>query len=138
VLNLLRLSHLTGDYQYDEMAEKIKNIFSGQVSRQPSTYTMFMTSLDFGFGPVYEVAIIGNPEAQDTLQMLEALRSRFIPNKVAILMPAGEESQDIMALAKFTKGYSAIDGKSTAYVCANHTCKLPTTDATKMLELLRP
>jgi uncharacterized protein YyaL (SSP411 family) len=138
VHNLLRLSHLTGDYQYEETAEKIKNIFSGKVSRQPSAYTMFMTSLDFGFGPAYEVTIIGSPKSQDTLQMLKALRSRFIPNKVVILMPAGEESQDILELAEFTKGLSAIDGKSTAYICANHTCKLPTTDATKMLELLRP
>jgi uncharacterized protein len=138
MLNLLRLSHLTGDYQYAEMAEKIESIFSGQVSRQPSAYTMFMTSLDFGFGPAYEVAIIGNPKAQDTLQMQKALRSRFIPNKVAILIPTGEESQDILELAKFTKGMSTKDGKATAYVCANHACKLPTTDATKMLELLSP
>jgi uncharacterized protein YyaL (SSP411 family) len=30
-----------------------------------------------------------------------------------------------------------MDGKTTAYVCENYTCKLPTSDPAKFAELLR-
>jgi len=138
MLNLLRLSRLTGDHQYEELADKIGQAFSVQVSRQPAAYAMLMATLDFGIGPAYEVVVVGDPEGKDTLEMLKALRSRFMPSKVVILVDSGEETPAILRLAEFTKNLSAIGGATTAYVCANHSCDLPTTDAARMLELLGP
>ena len=68
--------------------------------------------------------------------MLEALRSRFIPNKVTLLRPMETEAPEINDLAEFVKYQVSIDGKATAYVCQNFSCKVPTTDAEKMLEFL--
>ncbi len=68
--------------------------------------------------------------------MIRTLRAHFLPNKVVILRPTEEESPDITRIAEYTKYQSSIDGKATAYVCLNYTCKLPTTDSGKMLELL--
>jgi uncharacterized protein YyaL (SSP411 family) len=138
MLNLLRLSRLTGNHQYEELADKIGRAFSIQVSRQPAAYAMLMASLDFGLGPAYEVVVVGDPDAQDTLEMLKALRSRFMPSKVVILVDSGKDSPPILRLAEFTKNLSAIEGSATAYVCANHGCALPTTDAARMLDLLGP
>jgi uncharacterized protein YyaL (SSP411 family) len=138
MLNLLRLSRLTGNHQYEELADKIGQTFSIQVSRQPAAYAMLMSSLDFGLGPAYEVVVVGDPDAQDTIEMLKALRSRYIPNKVVILVDSGEVSSPaIHRLAEFTKDLSTIEGAATAYVCANQSCELPTTDAAGMLELLK-
>jgi uncharacterized protein YyaL (SSP411 family) len=95
-----------------------------------------MVALDFGIGPSYEVVITGKPQAEDTQAMIKALRTRFLPNKVVLLNPSDQESPDIGQLAEFTRGQSSIDGRATAYVCMNHNCKLPTTDISKMLELL--
>jgi uncharacterized protein YyaL (SSP411 family) len=47
-----------------------------------------------------------------------------------------QESAEIEHIAPFTKNLTSIDGKATAYVCLNHTCKRPTTDTRTMLELL--
>ena len=138
MLNLLRLSRLTGDHQYEELADKIGQAFSVQVNRQPAAYAMLMASLDFGLGPAYEVVVVGYPDAQDTIEMLKALRSRFMPSKVVILVDSGKETPAIHRLAEFTKNLSAIGGSATAYVCANQSCDLPTTDAAKMLALLCP
>jgi uncharacterized protein YyaL (SSP411 family) len=138
MLNLLRLSRLTGNHQYEELADKIGQAFSVQVSRQPAAYAMLMASIDFGIGPAYEVVVVGDPDAQDTLEMLKALRSRFVPNKVAILVDSGEETPAILRLAEFTKNLSTISGSATAYVCANNACDLPTTDPSRMLDLLGP
>ncbi|HEV8713991.1 MAG TPA: hypothetical protein VGX03_14335, partial [Candidatus Binatia bacterium] len=58
------------------------------------------------------------------------------PNKVVLLKPTEQKEPEITRLAQFTKYQSSRDGKATAYVCLNYNCKLPTTDVTKMLELL--
>lgn len=136
MLNLLRLSRLTGNHQYEELADKIGQAFSVKVSRQPAAYSMLIASIDFGNGPAYEVVVVGDPGAQNTLEMLKALRSRFIPNKVVILVDSGKDSPAIFRLAEFTKNLSAIGGSATAYVCADQSCDLPTTDVAKMLDLL--
>jgi hypothetical protein len=136
MLNLLRLSRLTGNHEYEELADKIGKAFSAQVSRQPAAYAMLMASLDFGLGTAYEVVVVGDPGAQDTLEMLKALRSRFMPSKVVILVDSGKDTPAIFRLAEFTKNLSAIGGSATAYVCANQSCDLPTADAARMLALL--
>jgi uncharacterized protein len=138
MLNLLRLSRLTGDHQYEELADKIGQAFSVQVSRQPAAYAMLMSSLDFGIGPAHEVVVVGDPKGKDTLEMLTALRYRFMPGKVVILVDSREETPAIFRLAEFTKNLSAIGGSATAYVCANQSCDLPTADAARMLALLSP
>jgi len=136
MLNLLRLSRLTGDHRYEELADKIGRAFSFQVSRQPTAYAMLMSSLDFGIGPAHEVVVVGDPDRQDTIEMLKALNSRFIPSKVVILVDSGEETPAILRLAEFIRNLSAIGGSATAYVCTNQSCDLPTTDASRMLDLL--
>ncbi len=40
-------------------------------------------------------------------------------------------------LAPFTEFHTPIDGKAAAYVCQNHTCKLPTTDPSELSRLLQ-
>jgi uncharacterized protein YyaL (SSP411 family) len=137
MLNLLRLGRITANTDYEEKATKIVKAFSQDVGVSPSGYTQLMVALGFGIGPSYEIVIVGNPEARDTKDMLDALRRHFIPNKVVLLKPDNQESPDIISLAEFTKDQSSIDGKATAYVCLDYACKLPTTDAKKMLELLQ-
>jgi uncharacterized protein YyaL (SSP411 family) len=140
MLNLLRLSHLTGDHQYEEKSNKIWQAFSSQVTQQPSAYAMFLTALDFALGPAREVAIVGDIKARDTAVMLKAFRSQFNPNSVLIFVPSGvptgKDASAIYLIAKFTGSLKPMQGSATAYVCTNHSCELPTTNASKMLELL--
>ncbi|OGF53109.1 MAG: hypothetical protein A2Z21_05790 [Candidatus Fraserbacteria bacterium RBG_16_55_9] len=97
-----------------------------------------LAALDFALGPSHEIVIVGNTKAKGAQEMLRALRRTFIPNKVVLFRPSGEKSPKIARLAKFTRGLHSLEGKATAYVCQNHQCQLPTTDAQKMLELLKP
>jgi len=137
MLNLLRLSHLTGDHQYEEMADRIWQAFSGQADLQPSAYAMFLTALDLAIGPGHEVAIVGDIKSSDTAAMLKAFRSQFNPNSVLIFVPSEKEPLAIAQIAKFAGSLVAMQGSATAYVCTNHSCDLPTTNPSKMLELLR-
>ena len=53
------------------------------------TGSLLLLAVDFMSGPSYEVVVAGKPEAEDTKKMVNALRTRFLPNKVVILRPDG-------------------------------------------------
>lgn len=136
-LNLLKLSRITGEVEFEEKAALLGNAFSETIESGPMAYTLFMMGLDFGLGPSYEVVIVGDPESEDTKAMIDAIRKEYSPSKV-VLLKEKEEDAEIIEIAEFTKGQSSIEGKATAYVCLNHVCNLPTTNINKMLELLSP
>mgnify|MGYP001548743852 CR=1 FL=1 len=94
-----------------------------------------MSAVDFGLGPSYEVVIIGAEDAEDTLTMLAALRSAYVPNKVVLWIPP-EGSAELTRLAEYTQYYSIRNDQATAYVCQNYYCELPTNDVEQMLALL--
>ena len=135
MLNLLRLARVTADAEFEAKAARIGAVFSETVRQQPSGHAQLMAALDFAIGPSYEVVIAGDVEGRDTKAMLRQLRSRFIPSKVVIVRPPGA-SAPIDAICPFSKSHTTVDGKATAYVCLNYSCKLPTTDVDTMLRLL--
>jgi uncharacterized protein YyaL (SSP411 family) len=137
MLNLLRLSRFTANTHLEERAMEIGRAFSKAVKQFPSGYTQFLVAADFGIGPSYEVVIVGKSGAGDTKEMLKALRSRFIPNKVTLFRPTETESPHIDKLAEYIKYQVSLDGKATAYVCMNFACKEPTTEVSKMLGLIK-
>lgn len=136
MLNLLRLSRITSDLDFERKAVQIGCVFSHKVKEFPAAHTQLLVALDFEIGPTYEIVIAGNLKAKDTRAMIKALRTKFIPNKVVLFRPTDIESPDIIHIAEFTKYHSSVDNKATAYVCRNYQCKLPTTDICKMLEML--
>ena len=134
--NLLRLGRMTANYDLEQKASKIGRAFFDKVRKSASAYTQLMIAVDFAVGPSYEVVIAGDPQAGDTGKMLRTVQQEFIPNKVVIFVPAGSDSSDIKHIAPFTRNQSTIEGKATAYVCVNYTCKLPTTNLDTMLSSL--
>ena len=130
-LNFVRLARITGEADLEKKADGIGRAFSDQVTRVPRGFTQLLVAVDFLVGPSYEVVIAGAPDREDTRTMLEALRSRYLPNKVVLL-----RTDDLARIAPFTKAQTPIDGKATAYVCRDFTCSAPTTDVTTMLEQL--
>ncbi|MBD3308644.1 DUF255 domain-containing protein [candidate division KSB3 bacterium] len=136
-LNWLRLARITADPTLEESADRLVKAFAAPIAQQPSVYTVLMLAIDFGIGPAHEVVIAGDPQADDTRQMLHALRTTFLPNKVLVFRPTTEASPAIVRVAPYVEPYGSIDGNATAYVCQNQICRLPTTAITVMLDILR-
>jgi uncharacterized protein YyaL (SSP411 family) len=137
MLNLLRLSRLTGDPALEEKAAATGQAFSTHIKQIPSAYTQFLVSADFAAGPSHEVVIVGERNHPGTLGMIKALQSVYAPNKVVILKPSDEPSSEIENLAPFVKDYPAHDGKPMAYVCVSNACRQPTADVEEMIRLMR-
>jgi uncharacterized protein YyaL (SSP411 family) len=135
--NLLRLARFTGQADLDHKASQVSKAFSHQIRQLPSGYTQFLSSVDFGLGPSYEVVVVGPSKEDDTREMLRALRTRYIPNRVLIFKPSDGQTDALVDIAPFTRDHMPVDGKATAYVCRNNSCSMPTTDIDEMLGMLK-
>ena len=135
-LGLAQLGQLTMDRELKGYAEKIFEAFSGQISRAPAAFPVMLSAFDFVLGPSMEIVIAGEPKAAETRAMLEAVRKRFLPRALVILRPGAEAPRDLRDLVPFVKDQKPIAGKTTAYVCKNYACNLPTSDLQKLLSLL--
>ncbi len=123
---LLRLSVVLEREDYRERAGAILENLSGGMAQIPSAFGRLLSALDLYLSQPYEVAIVGEPGAPDTRALAEAAFSGYVPNKVVVGAPEGDEAavELIPLLAERpTRG-----GKATAYVCVNHACQMPATD----------
>ncbi|MEN6487264.1 MAG: thioredoxin domain-containing protein [Smithella sp.] len=136
LLNLLRLSRITGNSKLEDTARRINQAFAASVRQNPAAHTQFMTGLGFAEIPSFEIVVVGKRSDANTKLMLDELKCRFLPNAVVIFRPDDEPDAAITHIAPFTKDMKSIDGKATAYVCSNFTCSKPTTDIEEMLALL--
>ena len=138
MLNLLRLSYITGDYELEEKADILSRVFSEKLNNTPLAYTQFMVAADFAVGPSYSIVIAGDTRANDTNEIIEAIFNEYIPNKVLIHRPTEQNPPDIDEFANFVEYFDNLKGKATAYICINKMCKTPTSDINIMLGFLNP
>jgi len=134
--NTVRLARLLGDENLEDRASETVMYFASEVSRAYSAYSMMLVGLDLAIGPSYELVLAGEEGTDDLEAMIDTLRSRYIPRKVVLLRGDGRQAEAITQLAPFTKFHTPMGGKTTAHVCVNHNCRLPTTDPERMLELM--
>jgi len=128
LMNLLRLSRLTGDTGLEETAQQLVRAFAGELRRSGRGHTMMLTALDFLHGPVKEIVVVGRRDGDDTAALLKEIRRGFVPNKVVLLRPPGEEAEQVSSLAPYTREMSMRSGKAAVYLCENFTCRAPITD----------
>ncbi len=135
-LNLFRLARLTANANLEQKADRTLKAFSGIVSKFPSAYTQLLMAVDFATGPSSEIVIVSDGNSGNLREMKHAIQKPFIPNKVIIFKPSGQESMELEDIAPYTKNYSGLINKTTVYVCRNHQCELPSTDISRTVELL--
>ncbi|MCD5425217.1 MAG: thioredoxin domain-containing protein [Methanosarcinaceae archaeon] len=136
-INLLRLSRITARSEFEDNAWQIAKTFANNISQIPTAHTQLLSALDFGFGPSLEIVIVGNLSARDTQDMVNEVYKQYSPNKVLLFVPIESLSSGITEIAEFTKYLTNIEGKATVYVCRNYACSAPTTDVTKISELMK-
>jgi len=136
MLNLIKLARITGRPDLEKFSERTNQAFSQVINKTPSAHTFFMCALEFVTGPSCEVVITGAEGNKDTFEMIKALNRQYFPNKVTVFKPKNNNA-DINTIAEYIKDYKCIDNMATAYVCHDNACELPTTQAVKMLELMK-
>lgn len=138
MLNLLRLSYITGTSELEEKAYILNRVFSERIRANPLAHTQFLVAIDFAIGPTYSLVVAGNKGDEDTNFMIETLRKEYAPNKVIMRRNTDQEEPDIDRFSNFVEFFTNLDKKATAYICINKICKPPTHDTSHALKLLQP
>jgi uncharacterized protein len=124
--DLLWMSRLTNEPNYDAMALQMTKTFADEVEGSPEAFTFFLLAFDFQIGLSSSVVLVGDLKEAGTQEMLNALRTNYLPTTVISLK----------APSTARLGYEQIEGKATAYVCRGQTCLPPTNSASSMLKKL--
>ncbi len=135
-VNLLRLARLTGQTEYEERAKKTIKAVANELKERPAGYAIMLQAIDFLRASTREIVIVGEPEAEDTKEMLDVVQKRYDPHQVVLFKPHGPAGEALSRVAAYVEAHESDEGKATAYVCRNFTCRAPTTDVAKMLEYI--
>jgi uncharacterized protein YyaL (SSP411 family) len=130
LMNLVRVAKVTADPKYEKAARDLARASSDDVGLAPSASAHFLSALDFLAGPSFEVVLAG----ANVAKLRRAVFEDFVPNKVVLHRPPGVEPP-ITRIAPYTTEQTA-GRRSTAYVCTNFKCRLPTTSSRTLRSLL--
>ncbi len=129
---LQRLALFTNENRYRDIAERTLKLLANQISRFPNAFGHLLCAVDLYLSSAHEIAIIGDRTSEDTAALIDAIFSRYLPNKI-VACAAPNKSSTIALLAD----RSQIDGKATAYVCHNYVCEAPITNTDGLENVLR-
>jgi uncharacterized protein YyaL (SSP411 family) len=135
-LNLLRLSELTGEHQYSDMAIPIFSAFGDLMDSQPTAISEMLLALDFYLSKRVEIVLIAPPDKSGLDAMLAPVRTTFYPNRVLVAATEGEQLEKHAEINPLLKDRIARGGKTTVYLCQNYVCGFPTADPAKFAEQL--
>ncbi len=134
--NLIRLGRMLGNPDLEDRASEIGSRFSGIIESSLGGFSMLLCALDFAIGPTQEVVIAGNPEEQDTSDMISVMNELFLPSATVMLRGTDEQKRVLSEVASYTRFHDMVQGKATAHVCVEQNCKLPTTESAMLAKLL--
>ncbi len=135
VMNLYRLSKMTSNKIWTELADKTLKAFTDQAKQAPTGFAHMFTGFMFDIKDSKEVVIVANSYDSTTEELIQKIRANYSPNKV-VLFKNLSDSKKIEKIAPWISAHSVIDNKPTFYVCEDFTCKRPTTNIETVLNYL--
>lgn len=125
VLNLLRLAQMTANPSFTQAAQRALDAFAPRLNNAGLAVPQMMVAFLFSLSKPRQVILT---DGLGKHELLRALRGKFLPETVVL----GADANPAAELQ-----VRSIDGKSTAYVCENFACQLPTSEVAKLTELLQ-
>lgn len=125
---LLRLFALSGDERYQTHARNALRPLIPAMQQYPTAFGEALNATDLLIRGVAEVALVGNPTHATMKEMLERLRSPYLPNLVVALSREAviDSSKQVVPLLH---NRTMREGLPTAYVCRQFVCQTPVTSA---------
>jgi uncharacterized protein len=127
---LLRLSALTGEFEYERHAVGQLRLLHEIAPRHPTAFGHLLRAIDFHLRTVREVALVGPGE--EVARLAAVVRSELRPDIVLAGGPAADDAIPLLA------GREPVDGRAAAYVCEHFACQRPVTEPGELAALLAP
>jgi uncharacterized protein YyaL (SSP411 family) len=134
VFALLKLNQLDRNDHREKMIHDAFQQAAEQMNKYPSASGYWLQALDFYFGPVQQIAIILHDQVRETSPFYRILQNDYQPRSITVAVHELEDS--FAPQIELLKDRYALNNKTTAFVCENFTCHLPTNDADQLKEIL--
>ncbi len=132
-LVLLRLAGLAVEPRYAELAEAALGPMQPLLAQYPLGFAQWLIALDYALSHPREIAIVGDPQASDTRALLEVCTTGYRPHQIVALGAPDTEASAVPLL----QNRGQIEGRATAYVCVDFTCRAPVSDPAALQALLK-
>ncbi len=137
VLGLLRLAAITGETGFRAAADRALGAFASRMRTAPVGVPQMLVAYLYARAKPKQVILAGEKNDPATRAMLAVFRRRFLPDHVVLLVDGPETRAALAGRLPAVLSMTPIEGKTTAYVCEDYACRLPTTDVDAFGELLQ-
>ena len=123
---LLKLAALTGESRYEDPAVRAVALVTAYAHRYPTAFAQWLSAIAFSLGDVTEIAVVGDPGADDTRALLDIVRATYRPFSVVAV------GQTLGSLVPLLQERPQVDAHATAYVCRHFACRAPTAEPAEL------
>ena len=138
LLNSLRIHAFTTDDRWRQVAVRALEAHAPVLEQQPAALHDMLLALDFLTDDAPEVVLLWPAGAPPPGDLVDVLRTAFLPNRVLAGAAEGADAEVLGRVAAVARGKATVDGKPAAYVCQQGRCQLPVTDAEGLLAAIAP
>ncbi len=131
-LVLLRLAGLAVEPRYAGLAQRSLRPMQPLLTQYTQGFAQWLIALDYALAHPREIAIVGHPERDDARLLLEVCATGYRPHQIVALGSPDWEASAVPLL----EGRRQIEGRATAYVCVDFTCRPPVTEPAALQALL--
>jgi len=122
-LTLLKVSRLTGNNRFEQIAIKSLQHIGEILSRYPLAFGNWLRALDLYFSTPQEIAIIGSLNDPVTKDLLHVILDNWNPNRVIAAVDPNDPAP--FADIPLLKNRNMVDNQPTVYLCERHSCRMP-------------
>jgi hypothetical protein len=129
---LERMSRLTGEQRYADMAMEVLKTFASDLNSNPMAHAQMLQAWQSLHSRARTVAVIGDLEQEATMSLLAALGGRYDPNLLVVLNDSAEAAE-LTGTAELER----IGGQATAYIIRGDVISAPITDPEELRSALQ-
>ena len=135
--NLLTFWHLTGDDAIVARVERALGRFGNGLRQKARVVPMLMAALVRYHAPQTQVVLLGKRGDEHTQELERIVAAHYLPFAVRLVVVPGEHQGRVAERLPFIGAMRCIGGHSTVYVCTSFACQEPTTEPTRLSEMLK-
>ncbi len=130
------LGALLGRRDWLDRAGRAFGYYRARLAGNAWAMPRMLVAMDLAAGPLRHVVVAGDPAADGTRALVREFERRFLPRDLLLVADGAERSRGLADLAPFAAALTPQAGRPAAYVCVDHACRLPVTDARELGALL--
>ena len=135
-MNFLRLGRMLDKPEWLTIAKNVIKTFGKVLEAQGIAMPLMLAAAEmYNLGPEHLI-IAGKMGEPDTEKLLQVVRNTYSPHRHFLLADGGENQKMLATHLGFLEDVNRVDGKATAFLCKNYSCKLPLHEADELDRLL--